>query len=88
MPVRQIRYQCMTITAAAIEVVGTGRFALSLSIAGARRQDECQDVTLVEPHSSDVSPDEVDEALDSMIDLACSIVDERSARAGPDHPDA
>ena len=75
MALRQVEYSGMTITAAAFEVVGTGRFIVALSIARTFTAGVDCSAKLFEPPSDDGLFDNVDEALESAIAFGRSIID-------------
>jgi len=76
MPLRQVRYQGLTIKAGAFEVVGTGRFVVSLSIArGDGSLAAFWKAKFFEPPSEDGLFDDPEEALESALAFGRAIID-------------
>jgi hypothetical protein len=75
MALRQLEYDGMTITAAAFELAGTGRFVVALSIARSMTAGVHCNAKLFEPPSDDGLFDNVDEALELAIAFGRAIID-------------
>jgi hypothetical protein len=75
MAVRQVQYRGMTIKAAAFEVMGTGRFVVTLSIARTRIRSKDRKDKVFEPPSEDGFFDDQYEGLDVAIAFGREIVD-------------
>jgi len=75
MAVRQIQYRGMTIKAAAFEVMGTGRFVVTVSIARTRVRAKDRMDKVFEPPSEDGFFDDPDEGLDVAIAFGREIID-------------
>ena len=73
MAVRQVEYRGMTIKAAAFEVMGTGRFVVTISIT--RTQVRSPDHKVFEPPSDDGFFDDPDDGLDAGIAFGRRIID-------------
>jgi hypothetical protein len=86
MALRQIEYEGVTITAAAFEVAGTGRFLVTLSIASGSGDDKQSDAELFDPPSPDGLFDSIEEALESAIAFGRSIVDGDNADQSSSDP--
>jgi hypothetical protein len=74
-PLRQVKYEGMTLTAGAFEVAASGRFVVTLSIARDLSGTVPRDAQLFEPPSHDGMFDDVDEALEWAIAFGRAIVD-------------
>ena len=74
MPMKQLEYESMIITAAAFEVARSGRFVVSLSIARTSEQGVANR-KLFDPPLPEVDGNRVAEALESTIDFGRAIVD-------------
>ena len=75
MAVRQVEYRGMTIKAAAFEVMGTGRFVVTVSIARTRTGSKDRKDKVFEPPSEDGFFDDQYEGLDVAIAFGREIVD-------------
>jgi hypothetical protein len=75
MAVRQVEYRGMTIKAAAFEVMGTGRFVVTLSIARTRIRLKERKDKVFEPPSEDGFFDDQYEGLDIAIAYGRKIID-------------
>jgi len=75
MAVRQVEYRGMTIKAAAFEVMGTGRFVVTLSIARTRIRSKDRKDKVFEPPSDDGFFDDQYEGLDVAIAYGREIID-------------
>ena len=75
MALREIGYDGVTITAAAFEVDGSGRFLVAISIASVSGGCDRRYVQFDDAPSQDGLFDSIDEALDWGISLGRAIVD-------------
>ena len=75
MALKQVEYRGMSIKAGAFEVVGTGRFVVSLSIARDGSPAGSQNAKFFEPPSEDGFFDDADAALESALSFARAIID-------------
>jgi hypothetical protein len=75
MALRHDEYRGMTIKAGAFEVIGTGRFVVSLSIARQGRSATLRKSKVFEPPSDDGLFDDPEEALESALVFARAIID-------------
>ena len=75
MALKEVEYRGMTIKAGAFEVIGTGRFLVSLSIArGSRIAAQCN-ARLFEPPSTDGLFADADAGLESALAFGRAIID-------------
>ena len=85
MALRQIEYEGVTITAAAFEVAGSGRFMVALSVARASAGDERRYAQFLDPPSRDGLFDNIEDALESGIAFGRAIVDGDIPGEGVEH---
>lgn len=75
MALKQVDYKGLTIKAGAFEVIGTGRFVVSLSIARGSSRAAQSRARFFEPPSHDGFFEDPEAALDSALAFARAIID-------------
>lgn len=79
MALKEVEYKGMTIKAGAFEVIGTGRFLVSLRIARASRIAAQSNARFFEPPSADGLFEDAEAGLESALAFGRAIVDGKVA---------